>query len=295
MDLGQQRRGVDMGPSAVRYAGLQERLERLGYEVHDQGNVAVPLKEEALQAERRISDKPDEINAHHLGAVIEVCTAIYTQMTKNVHPGEFAIFLGGDHSISIGTVSGVASRGKHGVIWVDAHADYNTPQTSPSGNIHGMPVAVLLGEGIPALASIGGKSPKLEPSQVVMVGIRDLDAPERERLQKSGIGVFTMTDIDEHGIGMIARRVLDRLSQFDTIHVSLDMDSLDPEEAPGVGTPVRGGLSYREAHLLMEVFAQSGKVRSLDIVEVNPILDERNQTAELAVGLAASLLGKRIL
>jgi arginase len=295
MDLGQQRRGVDMGPSAVRYAGLQDRLERLGYEVHDHGNVTVPIKEEVLQAEKRAGEKSDPVNAHHLNAVIDVCAAIYTQMTKSVHPGEFAIFLGGDHSISIGTVSGVASRGKHGVIWVDAHADYNTPQTSPSGNIHGMPVAVLLGEGIPALSSIGGKSPKLDASQVVMVGIRDLDAPERDRLAKSGIGVFTMTDIDEHGIGQIARRILDRLSQFDTIHVSLDMDSLDPSEAPGVGTPVRGGLTYREAHLLMEVFAQSGKVRSLDIVEVNPILDDSNKTAELAVGLAASLLGKRIL
>lgn len=295
MDLGQQRRGVDMGPSAVRYAGLQDRLQGLGYDVHDQGNVSVPVVEVVRQMEQSAAPLPDEGNARHLHAVAQVCNAIYTQMTQCVQPNEFAIFLGGDHSISIGTVSGVASRGAHGVIWVDAHADYNTPRTSPSGNVHGMPVAALLGDGPAALTNIGGPAPKLQPSQVAMVGIRNLDVVERQRLVKSGISVFTMTDIDEHGVGSIARQTLNRLSHLDAIHISLDMDSLDPDEAPGVGTPVRGGLTYREAHLLMEIFAQSGKVRSMDIVEINPILDNHNQTAELAVELAVSLLGKRIL
>ncbi len=295
MDLGQQRRGVDMGPSAVRYAGLQERLRGLGYQVQDHGNVVVPVVEEVRQMEQTVTIRPEEGNARHLHAVAQVCTAIYTQMTECVQPGEFAIFLGGDHSISMGTVSGAVSRGPHGVIWVDAHADYNTPRTSPSGNVHGMPVAALLGDGPALLTNIGGPGPKLQPSQVAMVGIRNLDAIERQRLVKSGISVFTMTDIDEHGIGSIARQTLNRLSHLDSIHISLDMDSLDPDEAPGVGTPVRGGLTYREAHLLMELFAQSGKVRSLDIVEINPILDNHNQTAELAVELAASLLGQRIL
>ncbi len=295
MDLGQQRRGVDMGPSAVRYAGLQDRLRGLGYEVHDHGNVSVPVVEEVLQRERETTVPLEEGNARHLHAVAQVCTAIYEQMTQCVQPGEFAIFLGGDHSISMGTVSGVVKRGLHGVIWVDAHADYNTPRTSPSGNVHGMPVAALLGDGPAVLTTIGGPAPKLQPSQVAMVGIRNLDAIERQRLIKSGISVFTMTDIDEHGIGSIARQTLNRLSHLDALHISLDMDSLDPDEAPGVGTPVRGGLTYREAHLLMEIFAQSGKVRSMDIVEINPIIDNRNQTAELAVELAASLLGQRIL
>jgi arginase len=290
MDLGQQRRGVDMGPSAVRYAGLQDRLTRLGYTVHDGGNIRVPVVEEIAQQAGE-----DESHARHLDEIVQVCQAIFEQMESTLQHQEIAIFLGGDHSISMGTVAGVAHRSAPGVIWIDAHADYNTPQTSPSGNVHGMPMAVLLGEGPRALVDIGYPGPKLHPSNVAMIGIRNLDLEERRRLMKSGISIFTMTDIDEEGIGTITRRALNRLSHLDSIHVSLDMDSLDPDIAPGVGTPVPGGLTYREAHLLMEILASSNKVRSLDIVEINPILDHQNQTAEMAVELAASLLGQRII
>lgn len=292
MDLGQTRRGVDMGPSAVRYAGLQDRMARLGYTVYDDGNIIVPVVEQILNHD---TANEAETNARHLAAVVQVCQSIYERAKAAENDHEFAIFLGGDHSISVGSVSSAASRGKIGVIWVDAHADYNTPQTSPTGNVHGMPVAALLGDGPKALIDVGYPGPKLHPSQVVMIGIRNLDAKERQRLQKSGISVFTMTDIDEYGIGVETRQALDRLSHLDAIHISLDMDSLDPEFAPGVGTPVPGGLTYREAHLLMEILAASNKVHSMDIVEINPILDNRNQTAELAVELAASLLGQRII
>jgi arginase len=289
MDLGQQRRGVDMGPSAVRYAGLQERLTRLGYTVQDGGNITVPVVEAISE-----SETSQKSNARHLNAVVAVCQAVYEQMTCCVADHEFAIFLGGDHSISVGTIAGVVRRGPVGVIWIDAHADFNTPDTSPSGNVHGMSVAALLGHGAPALVDVGFPGAKLQPSQVVMIGIRNLDLEERRRLARSGVSVFTMTDIDEQGIASITRQALNRLNHLDAIHVSLDMDSLDPDSAPGVGTPVPGGLTYREAHLLMEILARSNKVRSLDMVEINPILDNRNQTAELAVELAASLLGQRI-
>jgi arginase len=292
MDLGQNRRGVDMGPSAVRYAGLQPRLQRLGCEVHDCGNIATPVVEHIIESEAPLADQG---NAYHLDAVAHVCQAIYECTQGCVGADEFAIFLGGDHSISIGSVSGMARRGPVGVLWIDAHADYNTPQTSISGNVHGMPVAALLGECPPALTDVGYPGAKLQPAQIAMIGIRDLDPEERVRLLRSGISVFTMTDIDEHGIGDVTRRALDRLSYLDALHVSLDMDSLDPDVAPGVGTPVPGGITYREAHLLMEILSASGKVRSLDIVEINPILDDRNQTARIAVELAASLLGQRIL
>jgi arginase len=288
MDLGQSRRGVDMGPSATRYAGLKERIKRLGYQVDDGGNVVVPVVEE-------IADQPTDANARHLDAVAEVCRDLYQRAVESLNSAQFSIFLGGDHSMSVGSVSGVAAQGKVGVIWVDAHADYNTPATSPSGNVHGMPMAALLGDEPKALADVGYPGPKLHPSQVVMIGIRNIDYHERQRLIKSGITLYTMTDIDEHGIALITRQTLARLSHLDHIHVSLDMDSLDPEFAPGVGTPVPGGLTYREAHLLMEILHSSGKVRSMDIVEINPILDNRNRTAELAVELAASLLGQRII
>ncbi|MBX3062927.1 MAG: arginase [Anaerolineae bacterium] len=288
MDLGQSRRGVDMGPSAVRYAGLKERIQRLSCEVDDDGNLIVPVVEE-------IPDQVDETNAHHLHAVVQVCNDLYQRAVDSIKTADFSIFLGGDHSMSVGSVSGVATQGKVGVIWVDAHADYNTPKTSPSGNVHGMPMAALLGDEPKELADIGHAGAKLQPQQVVMIGIRNLDAPERQRLIDSGITIHTMTDIDEHGVGQITRRTLEHFANYDHIHVSLDMDSLDPEFAPGVGTPIPGGLTYREAHLLMEILHSSGKVRSMDIVEINPILDNRNRTAELAVELAASLLGQRII
>jgi arginase len=285
MDLGQNRRGVDMGPSAVRYAGLQARLARLGHQVFDEGNVPVPNPEEEVA----------EGSGRRLRAVTAVCQNIYELTRKFISDGDFTIFLGGDHSISIGTVAAAAQDESLGLIWIDAHGDFNTVETSPSGNIHGMPVATLVGDGPESLVNLGYPGAKVHPTHIVMIGIRDLDAGERQRLKRSGIQVFTMPHLDELGIAAVARQALDRLRHVSRIHVSLDMDSLDPREAPGVGTPVRGGLSYREAHLLMEILGDSGRVHSLDIVEINPILDDQNQTAELAVELAASILGQRIL
>ncbi len=285
MDLGQSRRGVDMGPSAVRYAGLQARLAGLGYEVFDEGNISVPNPEEKVAVGK----------ARQLKAVTAVCQTIYQRASECVQRDDFAIFLGGDHSISIGTVAAAAQNETIGVIWVDAHGDYNTPQTSPTGNIHGMPVAVLVGDGPAELVNIGYEGVKMQPSQLVQIGIRSLDNSEKSRLAQSGASIYTMRNIDEMGMAAIVRRALDRLRHVKQIHVSLDMDSLDPEAAPGVGTPVPGGLTYREAHLLMEILGDSGRVGSLDIVEINPILDDKNKTAELAVELAASLLGQRIL
>lgn len=288
MDLGQNRRGVDMGPSAARYAGLQARLEQLGHTVFDEGNIPVPNPEE----------HEAEGTGRRLTAVATACQTLYELGTRCVEQGDFAIYLGGDHSISIGSIAAAAAARSDdpiGVIWIDAHADFNTPQSSPSGNIHGMPVAALIGEGAEKLVNVGYPGPKLHPAHIVQIGIRDLDAAERERLAHSGISVFTMRHLDELGMAAIARQALDRLRHLKRLHVSLDMDSLDPDEAPGVGTPVPGGLSYREAHLLMEILGDNGRVHSLDIVEINPILDDRNKTAELAVELAASLLGQRIL
>jgi arginase len=285
MDLGQNRRGVDTGPSAVRYAHLQARLEQLGHAVHDEGNVAAPNPEEDVA----------EGSGRRLRAVTAVCQTVYDKACGWLGAGDFAIFLGGDHSISIGSIAAAAAGGPVGVIWIDAHSDFNTPETSPSGNIHGMPVAALVGEGSEPLVNIGATGPKLKSSAIVQIGIRNLDELERERLIRSGIHVFTMRHVDELGMAVVARQALDRLRHLPRIHVSLDMDSLDPAEAPGVGTPVPGGLTYREAHLLMEILGDSGRVESLDIVEINPILDEMNKTAELAVELAASLLGQRIL
>lgn len=290
MDLGQNRRGVDMGPSAVRYAGLQHRLENLGYTVHDTGNVIVPQAEE-LDGPIQITTGP---RIHHLTEVTRVCADVY-QRAVALPKDDCAIFIGGDHSISIGTIAAIVTRQRIGVLWVDAHADINTPDTSPSGNIHGMSVAVLLGDGVPELVNIGHPGAKIQPSQMVMIATRDLDTGEKKRLARGDIRVYTMRTIDEEGIGAIARRILEQFKNVDYLHISLDLDSLDPSIAPGVGTPVPGGLSYREAHLLMETLADSGKVCSLDLVEVNPILDHRNATGEMAVQLTASLFGQDIL
>ncbi|MCU0513959.1 MAG: arginase [Anaerolineae bacterium] len=291
MDLGQSRRGVDMGPGAVRYARLQHRLEGLGYRVQDAGNLAVPQVEELGQPGAAL---PGGGRAHHLPQVAAVCQTIYERV-QAFPPADRAIFIGGDHSISIGTVAAVAQRQRVGVIWVDAHADINTPHTSPSGNIHGMSVAALLGAGPAALVNIGGDGATLQPAQLAMVATRDLDGAEKARLAQGDIAVYTMRTIDEDGIGTIARRLLAGFREVDALHVSLDLDALEPSIAPGVGTPVIGGLSYREAHLLMEILADSGKVRTLDLVEVNPILDRHNSTAAMAVDLAASLFGQQIL
>lgn len=287
MDLGQQRRGVDMGPSALRYAELEESLRECGHTVTDNGNLTVPLPEHA---------PPEDSKARHLQSIASVCRDVHTKALETLEHHETAIFLGGDHSISIGTVSAMKSHGENvGVIWVDAHGDFNTPETTPSGNVHGMALAALLGRGPSELTDIGRPGAKLKPSEVVLLGVRDLDSKERVALRESGILVITMRDIDEMGMAAAAHQALEKLGHLSKLHISLDMDSLDPDEAPGVGTPVPGGLTYREGHLLMEIFSDSGKVSSLDIVEVNTILDTRNRTAKLGVELAASLFGKRII
>ncbi len=289
MDLGQNRRGVDMGPSAVRYAQLGEKLQTLGYIAHDEGNITVS------QAEESPEDYTDKhINAHFLPQVAKVCQATYSSIVECWRDDAFGLFIGGDHSVSIGTITAVAQRKNIGVLWIDAHTDMNTPETSPSGNIHGMSMAVLLGDGPQKLLDVGGHT-VLDPDQVAMIGVRDVDKDEAMRVRESGITVHTMREVDENGIVAIAHRVLDQFKDRDHIHVSLDLDSCDPRYAPGVGTPVFGGLSYREAHLLMELLADSGKVCSMDVVEVNPILDDRNRTAEIAVEMILSILGKNIL
>lgn len=288
MDLGQNRRGVDMGPSAIRYAGLQRRLETLGYCVHDSGNLSVPVTEQIPDGET-VEGYP----THHLTAIERVARDIYAAMLRSVEADEHAIFLGGDHSISLGSVAGALHYAeKVGVLWIDAHGDFNTPQSSPSGNVHGMVVNALMGYGAVALA-VGKR--RLPPNRIAMIGTRDLDPQEKIMLRESGVRVFTMREIDENGIASVVRTALSFLYDVTAIHVSFDLDSLDPMVAPGVGTPVPGGLSYREAHLIMEMLADDGRVRSMDIVEVNPILDTMNRTAELAVGIAASLFGQRIL
>ncbi|KAA0891381.1 arginase [Oryzomonas rubra] len=285
IDLGQTHRGVDMGPGAMRYAGLASRLAALGYHIRDIGNIAVPIRE-TLSEERQ---------QHYLPAISQICRAAYEAGRRAVEEGAVPLFIGGDHTLAIGSIGGVTHNAPAGLIWIDAHADFNTPATTLTGNIHGMTLAALLGEGYQELVDVGRPGPKLEPADVVMIGIRDLDPEERTRLRESGITVYTMRDIDERGVGAVTREALERLEHRERLHVSLDMDCLDPQVCPGVGTTSPGGLSYREAQLLMEVLADSERVRALDVVEINPILDQRNQTAALAVELAASLFGKRIL
>ena len=290
MDLGQSRRGVDMGPSAVRYAHLQERLLQLGYQARDEGNIRV------LQAEETPEPSHLPVNAHFLPQVLQVCQSTYEHAMKCLDHDAFGLFIGGDHSVSIGTVSAVSGqRGEVGCIWIDAHTDMNTPETSPSGNIHGMVLTVLLGDGPQSLVDIGYPGPKLKPENVTVIGARSIDDEERRRVRASGIAVHTMRDIDEQGIYTVAQKVLKRYEHLENIHVSFDLDSLDPSLAPGVGTPVMGGLRYREAHLLMEILADSGKVCSMDVVEINPILDLANRTADIAVEMILSLLGQQIL
>jgi arginase len=285
MDLGQARRGVDMGPSALRYAGLNRRLHQLGYTIQDQGNIETKVRDTL----------PPEGGLSYLPAIVDVCQAIYKLGEADLLEGSLPIFIGGDHSIAVGTIGSVTHNSSTGVLWIDAHGDFNTPETSPSGNLHGMPLAALMGLGSPELVNLGHLGPKLEPSQVVIIGIRDVDPQEREAINNSGVGVYTMREIDERGMAAVAHEALERLGHVDRIHISLDMDSLDPSEAPGVGTPVPGGLTYREAHLLMEIVADCACVGSLDVVEINPILDHRNHTAEIAVELIASMLGQSIL
>jgi arginase len=285
MDLGQSRRGVDMGPSALRYAGLDARLRRLGFQVDDQGNIEIPDR----------ATLPLEGGLAYMPAVAQAGEAMYRAGQQAIAAGCLPLFIGGDHSIALGTIGGVTHQRPCGVLWIDAHGDFNTPETSPSGNIHGMPLAALLGLGAPELIHLGRPGPKLEPSQVILIGVRDLDPGERELIKKQRIGVYTMRDIDEKGMAQVAREALARLSHLPCLHVSLDMDCLDPTTAPGVGTPVPGGLTYREAHLLMEIIADNARVGSIDVVEINPILDRQNETGRIALELLASLLGQSIL
>lgn len=284
LDLGQSRRGVDMGPSALRYAGLDNHLRQVGCQVRDCGNVGIAVRDEL----------PSEGGLSFLPAVVEACTAVYETGVAAIAAGEIPLFLGGDHSIALGTVAAATETGPSGVLWIDAHGDFNTPTTSPSGNLHGMPLAALTGQGSPAMIDIGRPGPKVSGQDVVVVGLRSLDPEERHLLRASGVTVFTMREIDERGIGQVAKQALESLAHRAKIHVSLDMDSLDPSEAPGVGTPVPGGLTYREAHFLLELVAANAAVGSVDVVEINPILDAQNRTAKIGVELVASLLGQTI-
>jgi arginase len=293
MDLGASRRGVDMGPSAVRYTDLRDRLEKLGHNVEDAGNVAVPFREDAARGAQR--------GARYLGAITDVCTDVAARTKAAVAAKRIPIVLGGDHSVAAGSIAGAAAQLKSknqklGVVWIDAHADLNTPATSRSGNVHGMPLAALLGNGDKAMSSIAGAGAAVRASDVALVGLRDLDQPERTHIKKWGLGAFTMRSLDERGVRAVLEEAIARITK-DTagIWVSFDMDVIDPAEAPGVGTAVPGGMTYREAHLAMEMLADTGKIVGLDLVEVNPVLDEHNRTAEIACELILSALGKRIL
>lgn len=285
MDLGQNQRGVDMGPSAIRYAHLTPTLQELGYTTEDSGNINIPghysLKSTSFQ--------------ERLEPIRKGCEAAYQLGRKAIADAEIPLFLGGDHSSSVGTIGGVTHEGPAGVIWVDAHGDFNTPATSESCNVHGMSLAILLGKGSPELVNVGRPGPKVLPHHVVMIGVRDLDREEKKMLRDSGVTIFTMRDIDEYGMHAVLVKTLKKLESLDKIHISLDMDVMDPISAPGVGTPSHGGLTYREGQLIMETIADSGKLLSADIMEINPILDVGNQTAKMAVSMAASLFGKSII
>jgi arginase len=292
LDLGAGRRGVDMGPSALRVAGLHQRLGVLGYQVEDLGNVPVHQAESLPKGPAR---------SHYLLQIADTCRRLARLVEKAAAQDKVPLVLGGDHSVAVGSVSGMArtlrkQKQSLGLIWIDAHADMNTPETSPSGNVHGMPLACLIGQGPRALTHIYGYAPKVDPKHVVLVGVREVDQLEKPHVKDSGVRAFTMRDIDERGLRAVIEDAV-QIASAGTggFHVSLDMDSVDPREAPGVGTPVRGGLTYREAHLAMEIVCDSGRMTSMDVVEVNPVVDEANRTAVLAVELIMSAMGKRIL
>jgi arginase len=287
LDLGAGRRGVDMGPSAIRYAGIDDRLASLSLSCADWGNVETAVAEAASEGD------PE---ARFLDEIKEACARIAGVVASAKREELVPIVLGGDHSVAIGTLGALASLyGPGGVVWFDAHGDLNTPETSPSGNVHGMPLAAALGLANEAFASAAWPLPALDPEHVALIGIRSLDEGERELVHELGIAVYTMSDLDRRGVEPVVREALERVGGAPFVHVSLDMDVVDPEAAPGVGTPVRGGLSYREAHLAMELVAEWGEFGSFEIVEVNPILDRENATGRLAVELTASAFGARIL
>jgi arginase len=291
MDLGANRRGVDMGPSALRIAGLEEKLTALGYQVHDQGDVVIGIKEC-----QRIGNP----KLKYMQEIVRTAEILSNQVEKSLEKGHLPLCIGGDHSMALGSITGVAAYCRRqsrtlGVIWLDAHADANTEKTTPTGNIHGMVVAALLGLGHPELTHIGAFTPKLDPRQFAIIGVRSIDPAEKDGIRKLGVPVYTMTDVDRRGMDAVMSDALEDLQNADHIHVSLDLDCVDPAEATGVGTPVSGGLTYREAHLCMETLADQGGLHSMDVVEINPILDIRNQSAQLASDLVASVMGQRIL
>jgi arginase len=293
LDLGAGRRGVDMGPSAFRIAGLAEQLAALGCAVTDKGDLPAPIPE---------TQSPRDEHKKYVRDIAKVCQKLFQTSRESLEEGAMPIVLGGDHSLGAGSVAAAADWAKRtkdqpiGLLWVDAHGDMNTPAMTLSGNVHGMPLAALLGSEPAELANIGGFSPKVLPAHTVLVGIRNLDAREKVAVRDSGVHVFTMKDIDRHGIASIMEQAVNLAGNGTAgIHVSFDMDVCDPQIAPGVGTPVKGGLDYREAHMVMEIVADSGLLTSLDLVEVNPTLDVRNATAQLGTELACSALGMKIL
>ena len=292
LDLGAGRRGVDMGPSALRIAKLGPRLAALGHSVMDTGDLRPPVRE---------TRSPGRAEAKYLREIARVCRKLSHTAAAVVADHAMPVVIGGDHSVAVGSVAATAASARRrrrpiGLLWVDAHADMNTPATTNSGNVHGMPLAALIGSEPAALAAIGDATPTIRPDRVALVGIRSLDRRERELVRTSGVHVFTMSDIDRRGLARVTRQALRLILRGNAdLHVSFDLDVCDPAIAPGVGTPVRGGLDYREAHLLMELVAESGRLRALDLVEVNPILDTHNMTAELAVELALSACGQQIL
>jgi arginase len=286
LDLGAGRRGVDMGPSAIRYAGLHGQLARAGIDVEDRGNVETALAETGARGAERAS---------FLDEILETCARIANVVENVREEGLLPLVLGGDHSIAIGTLSGLAASGPGGVLWLDAHGDLNTPETTPSGNVHGMPLAAALGLCGEAFAREGLRLPAIDPKRVALVGVRALDPGEQALVRELGVAVYTISDLDRRGVEPVIEEALTRVSGGSFVHVSVDLDVVDPEFAPGVGDPVLGGLSYREAHLALELVAEAGVLDSLELVEVNPIRDHENTTAKLAVGLATSALGVRIL
>jgi arginase len=292
MDLGSGRRGVDMGPSAIRIAGVADRLTEQGHKVVDEGDIVIKNMEELKVGHER---------ARYLTEIARAAVILARKIERIMGLGHFPLVVGGDHSIAVGTVSGIAAHARRqgqrvGMLWIDAHGDLNTPDTSPSGNIHGMPLAALLGFGAGELTGVAGPPPKVDPANVALVGIRSLDVGEKKRLKETGVQVHTMSDIDRHGVHRVMQKALARVTDgTDYVHVSFDLDAVDPTVAPGVGTPVKGGLDYREAHLIMEVIADAGVMTSLEMVEVNPILDQGNASAVFAVELVQSAFGKKIL
>jgi arginase len=292
MDLGGGRRGVDMGPSAFRIAGAAEKLRRMGLEFEDRGNVPVPQPE---------SREPRDPRARFLPEIARTCTRLRGRVERILDDGAFPLVVGGDHSIAVGTVAAISSwharRGERvGLLWFDAHGDMNTPETSPSGNVHGMPCAAIVGRGAPELVRLGERVPMVDPECTAIVGVRDLDQCERDEIRASGVRVFTMRDVDMLGMAEVMQRAIAVVTAGTAgFHLSFDLDGTDPSLAPGVGTPVLGGTDFRESHLVMELAAETGRLLGLEMTEINPILDEKNRTAEVAVDLVLSAMGKRII